>query len=55
MFSNFPKSLVDAMAQEKLTFHAHTYSVSEETFNKYPKLKETMKILQTDIYEKDGK
>jgi gamma-glutamyl hydrolase len=44
LFSTFPDYLVEAMDNEGLALHAHTYSVSVETFNSTPGLKEFMKI-----------
>jgi hypothetical protein len=35
--------------------HAHTYSVSFDTFNSVPKLKKFMKVTQSDISNQDGK
>lgn len=42
------------MHHNGLALHAHSYAVSIETFNKYPKFTKTMKIIQTDKYEKTG-
>lgn len=38
------------MDNEGLALHAHTFSVSLETFNKTPGLKKFMKITQTDTW-----
>lgn len=45
------------MEVEKVALHAHTYSVSTETFESTPGLKQQMKITQTDVWVRpeDGK
>jgi len=40
MWADFPDDLKEKMEDNKLAFHGHRYSLSLETFNKYPKLRE---------------
>jgi carbamoylphosphate synthase small subunit len=48
---------VDAMGKKGLALHAHTYSVSMDTFNSSSSLSSFMKITQTDTWLRpsDGK
>ena len=57
LFQTFPEYLVEAMENEGLALHAHTFSVSTDTFNETPGLKDFMKITQTDTWTRnyDGK
>ena len=48
MWGSFPKNLTDMMANKGLAIHAHSYSVSLESFNRTVGLKKFMKITQTD-------
>lgn len=43
------------MSIDGVALHAHTYSVSLETFNEKPGLNRFMKITQTDVLNKNGK
>lgn len=38
------------MESQNVALHAHTYSVSTETYENTPGLKESMKIIQTDVW-----
>lgn len=42
------------MSEKKLALHAHTYSVSLETYNQSEGLKKNMKIVQTDTWIRPG-
>jgi anthranilate/para-aminobenzoate synthase component II len=57
LFQTFPDYLVEAMDNDGLALHAHTYSISLETFNKTKGLNEFMKVTQTDVWKRpsDGK
>ena len=57
MFGTYPSSLKKKMESEGVALHAHTYSVSMETFNKTKGLKKEMKVIQTDTWKRpsDGK
>ena len=44
LFSTFPEELVQAMEVQDVALHAHTYSVSVETFENTEGLRENMKI-----------
>jgi gamma-glutamyl-gamma-aminobutyrate hydrolase PuuD len=52
LFGTFPEYLVNAMQQEGLALHAHTYSVSLDTYNRTPGLRDFMKVLQTDVWKR---
>lgn len=54
MFKSFPKNLTDEMHSENLMLHAHTFSVSLQTYNKYPKFVEQMKVTSTDTLVQNG-
>ena len=49
LFRKFPANLTAKMAHEGLALHAHSYSVSMDTFEKTAGLKKFMKVLQTDV------
>jgi len=49
-FSEYPQSLKDSMQREGLALHAHTYSVSIDTYEKIPGLKNEMVVTQTDVW-----
>ena len=57
LFQTFPDYLVEAMDNDGLALHAHTYSISTDTFNKTKGLNEFMKVTQTDVWKRpsDGK
>lgn len=57
LFQTFPNYLVEAMDKDGLALHAHTYSISLDTFNSSKGLREFMKITQTDVWTRpsDGK
>ena len=49
-FASYPEHLAKAVSTEDVALHAHSYSVSVDTYNNIPKMKTFMKITQTDIY-----
>lgn len=57
MFGSYPVDLLHKMETNGVALHAHTYSVSLETYNKTKGLKKEMKVLQTDTWKRpsDGK
>ena len=57
MFGSYPPSLLKKMETNGVALHAHTYSVSLETYNKTKILKKEMKVIQTDTWKRpsDGK
>lgn len=42
------------MAHMGLALHAHTYAVSLETYHRFPTLKKSIKITQTDKHTENG-
>ena len=49
-FASYPKNLSEAVSTEDVALHAHSYSISVDTFNNIPKMNNFMKITQTDLY-----
>ena len=39
------------MAQDDILIHFHSWAVSMDTFKKYPRLVDFMKVIQTDVYK----
>lgn len=54
LWRDFEREVVEYMASHPSVLHAHTYSISVETYLNIPKLHNFMKITQTDFYERDG-
>lgn len=55
LWGNFSKNITDWMAANPSVLHAHSYSVSFDTYNSIPKLKNFMRITQSDVLVKsDG-
>lgn len=52
-FNDFPKYLVDHMQHKGLALHAHTYSISTDTYERIPGLKNEMVITQSDVWHDD--
>jgi gamma-glutamyl-gamma-aminobutyrate hydrolase PuuD len=52
LFQTFPDYLVEAMDNDGLALHAHTYAISLDTFNKTKGLNEFMKVTQTDVWKR---
>jgi hypothetical protein len=52
-WKDFDTNLTSYMQENPVVIHAHTYSISVETYNSIPKLQSFMKITQTDTYRKD--
>lgn len=50
LFGTFPEYLVNQMAVDNLTLHAHSYSIDVDTYKKTPGMRNEMKILQTVNY-----
>lgn len=50
LFSTFPQELIDAMEVQDIALHAHSYSISVETYENTVGLRENMKITQTDVW-----
>ena len=45
-----PQELIDAMEVQDIALHAHSYSISVETYENTVGLRENMKITQTDVW-----
>ena len=54
LWGTFPNSLQENMTRNGIALHAHTYSVSFNTYNNTPGLKDFMKITQSDTLVQDG-
>lgn len=52
-FEEFPEYLLRHMQTDGLALHAHTYSVSTDTYNRIPGLKNEMVVTQTDEWHND--
>lgn len=48
IFKDFPKSILKRMEKEKLSFHAHDWTVATKSYQTFPKLANFFKILATD-------
>jgi len=44
MWADFPDDIKEKMENNNIALHGHTMSLSLETFNKYPKLREFFKV-----------
>ena len=50
-WSIFTKEETDRMTKERMALHAHDWSITMKMFNHYPKLKEFMRVTQTDTFK----
>ncbi len=48
MFKDFPNSLLQKMSKERLAYHAHDWTIAEDTYSKSEKLRDFFTILATD-------
>ena len=48
MFKDFPNSLLHKMSKERLAYHAHDWTIAEDTYSKSEKLRDFFTILATD-------
>jgi gamma-glutamyl hydrolase len=55
LWNKFNSTTAQRIEVEPMGLHFHTYSITIETFNRVKKMKEFMKITQTDTIEEDGK
>lgn len=51
LFENFPQTMIDKLANEDLTYHAHDWVIKTDTYKERKPLQDFYNILGTDTYK----
>jgi len=51
LFEHFPEELLDALANEEISLHAHSWAVKTDTYKERPQLDDFFNVLAVDEHE----